>query len=111
MHQVQTKAKTTSLPGALSTEAIAVRGALLERGLETPMIANPLSRDQRYARIRDSFTVVMETLGLDPTGVSFEETQKLIDEVYVDEHFTGMDYGQFPWMTDIEYKMKVEEMD
>ena len=92
MHQVQTKAKTTSLPGALSTEAIAVRGALLERGLETPMIANPLSRDQRYARIRDSFTVVMETLGLDLTDDSLEETPHRIAKMYVDELFSGLDY-------------------
>ena len=53
MHQVQTKAKTTKLPGSLSEEAIAVRGALLERGLETPMVVNNLSRDQKYDRIRE----------------------------------------------------------
>ena len=105
MHQVQTKAKTTSLPGALSTEAIAVRGALLERGLETPMIVNPLTRDQRYARIRDSFTVVMETLGLDLTDDSLEETPHRIAKMYVDELFSGLDYGQFPKITVIENKM------
>ncbi|MDG1799153.1 MAG: GTP cyclohydrolase I FolE [Luminiphilus sp.] len=110
MHQVQTKAKTTSLPGALSTEAIAVRGALLERGLETPMIVNPLTRDQRYARIRDSFTVVMETLGLDLTDDSLEETPHRIAKMYVDELFSGLDYGQFPKITVIENKMNVEEM-
>ena len=48
MHQVQSTAKTTSLPSAISDEAMAVRGALLDRGLETPMVANHLSRDQRF---------------------------------------------------------------
>ena len=62
MHQVQSTAKTTSLPSAISDEAMAVRGALLDRGLETPMVANHLSRDQRYDRIRDAFTTVMETV-------------------------------------------------
>ena len=38
----------TTLPGSLTEEAIAVRGALLDRGLETPMTTNDLSRDQRY---------------------------------------------------------------
>ena len=42
MHQVQS-AITTKLPSAITPEAMAVRGALLERGLETPMVANDLS--------------------------------------------------------------------
>ena len=75
MHQVQSTAKTTSLPSAISDEAMAVRGALLDRGLETPMVANHLSRDQRYDRIRDAFTTVMETLGLDLRDDSLEETR------------------------------------
>ena len=47
----------TTLPGSLTDEAIAVRGALLARGLETPMINNGLNRDQRYEVIREAFGV------------------------------------------------------
>ena len=87
MHQVQTKAKTTKLPGSLSEEAIAVRGALLERGLETPMVVNNLSRDQKYDRIRESFETIIDTLGLHLTDDSLEETPNRIAKMYVDEIF------------------------
>jgi GTP cyclohydrolase I len=99
-----------TLPGALTPEAIAVRGALLERGLETPMTTNDLTRDQRYARIRDAFSQVMETLGLDMRDDSLEETPHRIAKMYVDEIFSGLDYSQFPKITVIENKMNVEEM-
>ena len=110
MHQVQTKAKTAALPGALSDEAIAVRGALLERGLETPMVANNLSRDQKYERIRESFETIMDTLGLDLRDDSLEETPHRIAKMYVDEIFSGLDYAKFPKITVIDNKMNVEEM-
>ena len=108
MHQVQS-AITTKLPSAITPEAMAVRGALLERGLETPMVANDLSRDQRYERIRDAFNTVMETLGLDLNDDSLEETPHRIAKMYVDEVFSGLDYSQFPKITVIENKMNVEE--
>ena len=110
MHQVQSTAKTASLPSAISDEAMAVRGALLERGLETPMVVNHLTRDQRYDRIQEAFTTVMETLGLDLRDDSLEETPHRIAKMYVDEIFSGLDYSQFPKITVIENKMKVEEM-
>ena len=110
MHQVQSTAKTASLPSAISDEAMAVRGALLKRGLETPMVVNHLTRDQRYDRIQEAFTTVMEALGLDLRDDSLEETPHRIAKMYVDEIFSGLDYSQFPKITVIENKMKVEEM-
>ena len=109
INPAQTRAPTT-LPGSLTPEAIAVRGALLARGLETPMTANELSRDQRYAKIKDAFTQVMESLGLDLRDDSLEETPHRIAKMYVDEIFSGLDYAQFPKITLIENKMNVEEM-
>ena len=109
INPVPTRAPTT-LPGSLTPEAIAVRGALLARGLETPMTGNELSRDQRYAKIRDAFTQVMESLGLDLRDDSLEETPHRIAKMYVDEIFSGLDYAQFPKITLIENKMNVEEM-
>ncbi len=109
VNPLQTRAPTT-LPGSLTPEAIAVRGALLERGLETPMTNNELSRDQRYAKIRDAFTEIMESLGLDLRDDSLEETPHRIAKMYVDEIFGGLDYAQFPKITLIDNKMNVEEM-
>ena len=109
INPLQTRTPKT-LPGLLTPEAIAVRGALLRRGLETPMTSNELSRDQRYSKIRDAFTEIMESLGLDLRDDSLEETPHRIAKMYVDEIYGGLDYAQFPKITLIENKMNVEEM-
>ena len=79
-----------------SPEANLVRNALIARGLETPMIENGLTRDEKYARIRASFTDIVTTLGLDLTDDSLAETPHRISKMYVDEIFSGLDYGNFP---------------
>lgn len=95
---------------AISAEAARVREALLARGLETPLVENGLDRDQKYERIRDSFRVIAETLGLDLRDDSLQETPHRIAKMYVDEIFGGLDYAQFPKMSVIDNKMHVEEM-
>ncbi|MEQ5835087.1 GTP cyclohydrolase I FolE [Marinobacter sp. NFXS9] len=95
---------------SLSEEALAVRSALVERGLETPMVDNRLSRDQKVERISDLMARVAETLGLDLTDDSLMDTPARIARMYVDEIFAGLDYSQFPKITQIENKMGVEEM-
>jgi GTP cyclohydrolase I len=74
------------------------------------MVVNNLSRDQKYDRIRESFETIMNTLGLDLTDDSLEETPHRIAKMYVDEIFSGLDYSQFPKITVIDNKMDVEEM-
>ena len=108
-NSLQSRAPTT-LPGSLTPEALAVRGALLDRGLETPMTANTLTRDERYDVIRNAFGEIMNALGLDLRDDSLEETPHRIAKMYVDEVFGGLDYSQFPKITLIENKMNVEEM-
>ena len=58
----------------LSSEALLVRNSLIDQGLETPMVNNHLSRDQKYSAILDSMTDVMYTLGLDLSDDSLSET-------------------------------------
>jgi GTP cyclohydrolase IA len=99
-----------SFPSQLSPEAELVRQALLERGLETPLVPNGLSRDDRYQRIAAAFTDITRTLGLDLTDDSLCETPHRIAKMYVDEIFSGLDYSQFPKISVIENKMQVEEM-
>ncbi len=94
----------------LSPEAVLVREALLERGLETPLIHNGLSRDEKYRRIAQSFTDITRTLGLDLRDDSLCETPHRIAKMYVDEIFSGLDYSQFPKISVIANKMQVEEM-
>lgn len=94
----------------MSEDAQAVREALIERGLETPLLHNGLSRDQKYERIRDSFADIALALGLDLSDDSLCETPQRIAKMYVDEIFSGLDYARFPKITAIENTMGVEEM-
>ncbi len=102
--------KTLNFPQEISDEAMLVRQALIDGGLETPMVANDLDRQQKYERIRDNFREITETLGLDLSDDSLAETPHRIAKMYVDEIFSGLDYSQFPKISVIENKMQVEEM-
>lgn len=97
-------------PFALSAEASKVRDALIKHGLETPMIDNGLTTEEKYQRIKSAFEDVVYTLGLDLTDDSLCETPHRIAKMYVKEIFSGLDYSQFPKITVIENKMKVDEM-
>lgn len=97
-------------PLAISEDAKSVRDTLIERGLETPVVNNGLSRDQKYQRIRDSFADIVRTLGLDLADDSLCDTPQRIARMYVDEIFSGLDYAHFPKATAIDNKMGVEEM-
>ena len=101
---------TVDIIPAYSTEANLVRQALLERGLETPLAHNKLNRDEKYQRIKKSFTDITETLGLDMSDDSLCETPHRIAKMYVDEIFAGLDYTKFPKITVIDNKMGVDEM-
>jgi GTP cyclohydrolase I len=94
----------------VSPEANQVRHALLELGLETPVIENGLSRDEKYQRIKASMIDVVTTLGLDLSDDSLCETPHRIAKMYVDELFSGLDYSNFPKISVIDNKMQVEEM-
>ena len=94
----------------LSEEAKVVRSALEAHGLETPMVDNGLSRDQKYDKINALMTEVVKTLGLDLNDDSLNETPHRIAKMYVDEIFGGLDYSNFPKMALIENKMQVREM-
>ncbi|MBT3733520.1 MAG: GTP cyclohydrolase I FolE [Gammaproteobacteria bacterium] len=98
------------LPGDCSPEAKLVKAALVEKGLETPMIENGLTRDEKYSRIRESMKDIVETLGLDLQDDSLTETPHRIAKMYVDELFGGLDYSNFPKISVIDNKMGVEEM-
>jgi GTP cyclohydrolase I len=94
----------------LSSEAICVRDALIKHGLETPMIDNGLSTEEKYQRIQSSFVDIVTTLGLDLTDDSLAETPHRIAKMYVKEIFSGLNYHSFPKITVIDNKMKVDEM-
>lgn len=94
----------------LSAEAWLVRNALIEHGLETPMIDNGLRSEQKYQRIKSLMGEVMDTLGLDRQDDSLTETPHRIAKMYVDEIFSGLDYRRFPKISLIENKFGTSEM-
>jgi GTP cyclohydrolase I len=94
----------------LSTEAQEVRQALLSAGLETSLINNNLSNNQKVDSILSSVTDIMYALGLDLNDDSLKETPHRIAKMYVNEIFSGLDYSHFPKVTCIENKMQTDEM-
>ena len=94
----------------LSAEALKVQQALVAHGLETPLIPSDMTSEQKYQRIKGLMTEVVSTLGLDLTDDSLAETPHRIAKMYVNEIFSGLDYANFPKITQIDNKMGVEEM-
>ena len=94
----------------LSNEAQLVRNALIEKGLETPLSGQQLTRDEKYSRIKEAMTDVVSAIGLDLTDDSLEETPHRIAKMHVDEIFSGLNYEEFPKISLIENKMNAEEM-
>ncbi|PHM37835.1 GTP cyclohydrolase I FolE [Xenorhabdus innexi] len=95
---------------SLSTEAALVHSALVERGLETPLREQTLEPEVRKVRIEEHMTEIMKLLNLDLSDDSLADTPCRIAKMYVDEIFSGLDYRNFPKITLIENKMKVDEM-
>ena len=102
--------KTKPEPSALSDDAILVRNALIEQGLETPMIDTGMTPEQKYQRIKGLMSDVVSTLGLDLSDDSLAETPHRIAKMYVHEIFSGLDYSEFPKLSVIDNKMGANEM-
>jgi len=95
---------------ALRPEAIAVRDALLARGLETPMVEAGLGDEEKRRLIQVHFTEIMKVLGLDLADDSLMDTPRRIAKMYVNEIFGGLDYRNFPKLTVVQNKMRCDEM-
>lgn len=87
-----------------------VHDYLLEMGVETPMVKTETSYNEKFAFIKESFTGIMQTLGLDLRDDSLYETPKRIAKMYLNEIFWGLDYSNFPKITTIENKMHYNNM-
>ena len=94
----------------ISKEAAMVRDALAAQGLETPRIPVEMTHDEQRAEIEKHISAVMQILGLDLEDDSLRRTPYRIAKMYVNEIFSGLDYVNFPSITVIENKMKVDEM-
>ncbi|MFC3122283.1 GTP cyclohydrolase I FolE [Agaribacter flavus] len=93
----------------ISPQAKLVRTALINAGLETPMIKNTLSDAEKRQKVQVAMHDIMGALGLDLSDDSLQDTPKRIAKMFVDEIFSGLDYKNFPKITQIENKMSIEE--
>ena len=79
---------------------------LLSKGLETPITDKVLANnDEKIEAIAPLFKQIMDTLGLDLTDDSLEDTPRRVAKMYVNEVFWGLDYTKFPKCTAIDNKM------
>lgn len=83
---------------------------LLSQVTQTPIKPNGLSDEQKIERITKSFTDILNTLGLDLSNDSLQETPKRIAKMYVTEIFKGLSPENFPKMTVIENEMNYDQM-
>jgi len=95
---------------ALRPEAIAVRDALVARGLETPLREVHIDCNDKRRRIQHHFAEIMGVLGLDLADDSLADTPKRVAKMYVGEIFGGLDYRNFPRLTVVANKMGCDEM-
>ena len=89
----------------------AVHEHLKKMGVETPGVGDiNLPTATKLKVIEDSFTTIMEALGLDLSDDSLMDTPKRVAKMYVNEIFYGLDINQFPKCTAVSNKMKYDEM-
>ncbi len=96
-------------PNRLSPQAEIVREALITSGLETPMVENGLTAEEKRVKIKQNMQEIMQVLGLDLNDDSLQDTPNRIAKMYVNEIFSGLDYANFPKITQIENKMSIEQ--
>lgn len=93
----------------ISNEAERVRSALQAAGLENPTVDSPFSDTQKVSQLQGLFTEVMAVLGLDINDQSMADTPKRIAKMYVNELFGGLNYENFPSITQIDNTMGTDE--
>lgn len=94
----------------LNKSALQVQDALIECGLETPMLPNKFSPEERKEKIEYHMREILTYMSLDLSDDSLSDTPRRIAKMYVDEIFSGLDYVNFPKITVIENKMNFDEM-
>lgn len=94
----------------LSKEASLVKAALASHQLETPIVGDLPPSAERKAKIEQHFAQIMQLLNLDLQDDSLMQTPARVAKMYVDEIFFGLDYHNFPKITLIDNKMRVDEM-
>ncbi|MGZ3651771.1 MAG: GTP cyclohydrolase I FolE [Bdellovibrionota bacterium] len=83
---------------------------ILDHVRPTPLKDNGLTDEQKIAKIAGNFREIMETLGLDLTNDSLQESPNRVAKMYVQEYFRGLRPENFPRITLIENEMLYDQM-
>lgn len=110
MSSTATIRKNPTLVEHISSDAKLVRQALIDAGIETPVLDTPFSREEQIKKIKSSFNEILNTLGLDLSDDSLSDTPSRISKMFIDEIFSGLNYSNFPKITVIDNKMNTSEM-
>jgi GTP cyclohydrolase I len=94
----------------VSTKTGLSSAELLQRVTPTPTVDNGLTDEQKIEILTEKFTDVLQTLGLDLSNSSLQESPRRIAKMYVLELFKGLDAKNFPKMTVIDNDMKYDQM-
>ena len=78
--------------------------------VETPTVPSDISDADKTNAIEHHFRGIMETLGLDLTDDSLNDSPRRVAKMFVSEIFWGLDYDNFPKCTAVENKMRYDEM-
>ncbi|MNK19507.1 GTP cyclohydrolase 1 [compost metagenome] len=106
------KRKTQSAKSATEPTSVHLVRAheILKNVRPTPMIQNGLSPDEKISIITDKFKDIMETLGMDLSDDSLQDTPRRIAKMYVNEVFSGLEPHHFPKITVIDNSMSYDQM-
>ena len=86
---------------------VLVNDYLTSKGLQTPTIAEKLavSDEEKIAKIAPLVAQILETLGLDLSDDSLQDTPNRVAKMYVKEIYSGLVPDNFPKCTAIDNKM------
>jgi GTP cyclohydrolase IA len=83
---------------------------ILENVRPTPVVNTGLSDEEKIEKITKSFREIMETLGLDLSNDSLQDSPRRVAKMYVKEYFPGLEAKNFPKITVIENEMLYDQM-
>ncbi|CAL4326199.1 GTP cyclohydrolase I FolE [Buchnera aphidicola] len=96
----------------LSQEAYLAHSALLEKKIENSILReyNDINEKERELLIAEHICKIMLLLNLNLSDDSLKDTPARISKMYSYEIFSGLDYKNFPKITFIDNKMKMNEI-
>lgn len=94
----------------METVADKVHRHLKAQGIESPMDVWGTKGDKLEDNIGHFFRSIMSTMGMSMSDDSLKDTPKRVAKMYTREVFYGLDYANFPTMTTVENKFKLDEM-